>query len=79
MTINESKCFEYASKVPLTSDLTETLITVITNSSRYAGTNWSYSDGMSISIAPVSNYSYPYDFRGVVQHEAGGHGFGKTG
>lgn len=77
MTTNDSKCFEYALKVPLTSDLTETLITVITNSSRYAGTNWSYSNGMAISIAPVSNYSYPYDFRGVVQHEAGGHGFGK--
>lgn len=77
MTTNDFKCFEYALKVPLTSDLTETLITVITNSSRYAGTNWSYSNGMAISIAPVSNYSYPYDFRGVVQHEAGGHGFGK--
>jgi uncharacterized protein YjdB len=77
MTINDSKCFEYALKVPLSSDLTETLITVITNSTRYAGTNWSYSNGMAISIAPVSNYSYPYDFRGVVQHEAAGHGFGK--
>ncbi|MCE5204480.1 MAG: Ig-like domain-containing protein [Porphyromonadaceae bacterium] len=77
MTTNNAKCFEYALKVPLSSDLTETLITVITNSTRYAGTNWSYSNGMAISIAPVSNYSYPYDFRGVVQHEAAGHGFGQ--
>ncbi|MCE5178003.1 MAG: Ig-like domain-containing protein [Porphyromonadaceae bacterium] len=77
MTTDNAKCFEYALKVPLSSDLTETLITVVTNSSRYAGTNWSYSNGMAISIAPVSNYSYPYDFRGVIQHEAAGHGFGK--
>ena len=77
MTTDNAKCFEYALKVPLSSGLSETLITVITNSSRYAGTNWSYSNGMAISIVPVSNNSYPYDFRAVVQHEAGGHGFGK--
>jgi uncharacterized protein YjdB len=77
MTTNDSKCFEYALKAPLSSDLTETLITVITNSTRYAGTNWSYSNGKAIALVPVSNNSYPYDFRGIVQHEAGGHGFGK--
>ena len=77
MTTNNEKCFEYALKVPLSSDLSETLITVITNSSRYAGTNWSYSNGMAISIVPVSTNYYPYDFRSILQHEAGGHGFGK--
>lgn len=77
MTTDNTKCFEYALKVPLSSDLSETLITVITNSSRYAGTNWSYSNGMAISIVPVSDYPYPYDFRSILQHEAAGHGFGK--
>jgi uncharacterized protein YjdB len=77
MSADNSMCFDYALKVPLSSTLSETLITVITNSSRYAGTNWTYSNGMAISIIPVSNLPYPYDFRGVVQHEAGGHGFGK--
>lgn len=77
MTTNNAKCFEYALKAPLSADLTETLITVITNSARYAGTNMTYSNGMAISIVPVSNYPYPYDFRGVIQHEAAGHGFGK--
>lgn len=77
MDIDHSVVFEYAQKVPLSADLAETQITVITNSSRYAGTNWSYSDGMSISVVPVSTRNYPNDFRGLVQHEAGGHGFGK--
>ena len=30
-------------------------------------------------ICPMSADAYPYDFRGIVQHEAGGHGFGKLG
>ncbi len=77
MTTNNEKCFEYALKVPLSSDLTETLITVITNSSRYGGTNWSYSNGMAISVVPVSTRFYPYSFKNILQHEAGGHGFGK--
>ena len=77
MSIDHTAVFEYAEKAPLSADLTETQITVITNSFRYAGTNWSYSDGMSISGVPVSNLSYPNDFRGLVQHEAGGHGFGQ--
>lgn len=77
MTTDNAKCFEYALKAPLSSGLSETLITVITNSTRYAGTNWSYSNGMSISIVPVSNEYYPYDFRSILQHEACGHGFGK--
>lgn len=77
MSIDRSVAFEYAQKVPLSADLTETQITVITNSSRYGGTSWSYSNGMSISVVPVSNRDFPNDFRGLLQHEAGGHGFGQ--
>lgn len=77
MTADLGKCFEYARKVPLVTSLSETLITVITNSSRYAGTAWLLSDGTAVSIVPVSNRAYPYDFRAILQHEAGGHGFGK--
>jgi hypothetical protein len=36
-----------------------------------------WSSGEAVAICPVSNLNYPYDFRGVVQHEGGGHGFGK--
>lgn len=77
MSTNDYLCFQYAAKAPLTSSLTETLVTVIANSSRYAGTAFLYSDGKAVAIAPVSDRPYPYDFRGVLQHEAGGHGFGK--
>src|SRR3989339_413107 len=77
MSTNNTLCFEYALKAPLSSTLSETLITVIANSTRYAGTAYLYSDGMAIAIAPVSDRPYPYDFRGVLQHEAAGHGFGK--
>ncbi len=38
-----------------------------------------WSDGKAISCVPVSTGAYPYDFRGYVQHEACGHGFGKLG
>ena len=77
MDVDHETSFEYALKAPLSSNLAETLIVVITNSSRYAGTNFSYSDGKSISIVPKTTLSYPNDFRGVVQHEIGGHGFGR--
>ena len=36
-----------------------------------------YGDGSAVACCPKSADAYPYDFRGIVQHEAGGHGFGK--
>jgi hypothetical protein len=36
-----------------------------------------YDDGSAVAICPMSADAYPYDFRGIVQHEAGGHGFAK--
>jgi hypothetical protein len=38
-----------------------------------------WGDGSAIACCPMSDDAYPYDFRGIVQHEAGGHGFGKLG
>ena len=38
-----------------------------------------YPDKRFLSICPVVNKPYPNDFRGIVQHEVGGHGFGKLG
>ena len=35
--------------------------------------------GAAIAYCPMSDYGYPTDFRGVIQHEAGGHGFAKLG
>ena len=38
-----------------------------------------WEDGSAIAFCPLSTYGYPLDTRGVIQHEAGGHGFGKLG
>ena len=73
--------FRYACKAPTVSDsnLGETLIVIIPNTKEYGGICYMYPDGAAIAYCPMSDYGYPTDFRGVVQHEAGGHGFGKLG
>ncbi|MFA5848800.1 MAG: BACON domain-containing carbohydrate-binding protein [Bacteroidales bacterium] len=76
MSINTTTCFTYALYAPVV-DKNKTLIVVVTNSTRYAGTAWLFSNGAAVAICPRSSSNYPYDFRGIVQHEAGGHGFGK--
>lgn len=71
----------YALKAPTVneSNLAQTLIVMIPNTSEYGGTTYLYEDGTAISYCPKSSDSYPLDFRGIIQHEAGGHGFGKLG
>ena len=49
------------------------------NTYHYDGITYMWGDGSAIALCPMSNDEYPYDFRGVVQHEAGGHAFGKLG
>ena len=70
--------FLYAKKAPIGS-LNESLVVLLVNSSIYEGITYMYSDGSALAACPVSTHAYPYDFRGIVQHEAGGHGFGKLG
>lgn len=72
-------CFEYACKAETVTkeNINQTLIVMIENSSEYDGICYMYGDGSAIALCPMSNDAYPYDFRGIVQHEAGGHGFGK--
>lgn len=74
---DESVCFDYALKAAPGADLTQTLIVMIENSTEYAGICYMWYDGKAIAICPKSREPYPYDFRGIIQHEAGGHGFGK--
>ncbi len=51
---------------------------LIPNSNEYEGIT--YFDGnCALSLCPPSTRPYPQDTRGVVQHEACGHGFGKLG
>lgn len=81
ITPDESVCFEYACKAPtVTQDkIGRTLVTLIENTEDYGGITYMWGDGSAIACCPMSRDVYPYDFRGLVQHEAGGHGFGKLG
>ncbi len=73
--------FDYAQKMPtVTKDnLKESLIIMVLNSTDYGGICQMWEDGSAIAFCPLSTYGYPLDTRGVIQHEAGGHGFGKLG
>ncbi len=72
---------KYACKAPTVNEnnIDETLVVMIPNTSDYGGICYMYDDGSAIAYCPKSDYGYPLDFRGVIQHEAGGHGFGKLG
>lgn len=70
-------CFEAACLAPIDGDVAHSLVIMIENSELYGGVTYMYGDGSAIAICPMSRDLYPYDFRGLVQHEAGGHGFGK--
>ena len=58
-------------------ELSKSLVILLQNTSTYEGKTYMYTDGSAIACCPVSSLAYPYDFRGIIQHEAGGHGFGK--
>lgn len=73
--------FSYALGAPTVnkSNLNQTLIIIVPNSTDYGGICQMWPDGSAIAFCPKSTYGYPLDTRGVIQHEAGGHGFGKLG
>ena len=74
--------FQYAldMKTTVTRDnLHQSLIIMVPNSTDYGGICQMWDDGSAIAFCPMSTYGYPLDTRGVIQHEAGGHGFGKLG
>ena len=71
--------YEYAMKATTVneSNLNQTLVVMVENTTDYGGICYMWKDGSAIAICPMSRDAYPYDFRGIVQHEAGGHGFAK--
>ncbi len=69
--------FAWAKKANPSMDLSKSLVILLMNTSTYEGICYMYGDGSALACCPVSTDAYPYDFRGIVQHEAGGHGFGK--
>lgn len=73
--------FNYAKRAESINDgnLNQSLVIVIPNSTDYGGICQMWESGAAIAFCPKSTYGYPLDSRGVIQHEAGGHGFGKLG
>ena len=78
---NTNDVFKYALRMPTVNsgNLNQTLIVLTPNTTDYGGVTSMWADGSAIAITPKSADDYPYDSRGIVQHEAGGHGFGKLG
>ncbi len=71
--------YAYAMKAATVDEgnLNRTLVVMVENTEDYGGICYMWGDGSAIAICPMSRDAYPYDFRGIVQHEAGGHGFAK--
>lgn len=65
--------------VPLVGAMNNGVIILVPNSTAYSGNTVIDDDGTSIAICPPSENDYPRDTRGTIQHEAGGHAFGKLG
>ena len=82
-TLNEgvspdfSTTFAAACAAPIDDNVSRTLVVMIENSSDYSGLTYMWGDGSAVAVVPMSTDPVPYDFRGLVHHEAGGHGFGK--
>lgn len=76
---NTEITYEYAMKSESVNEqnLNRTLVVMVENTEDYGGICYMWGDGSAIAVCPMSRDAYPFDFRGIVQHEAGGHGFAK--
>ncbi len=81
---NDNKCFNYAMKVVSEDQMDETLVVVILNSNRFAGTCYmyypvnsgtDYGKGAAVAYFPKSHNAET--FAELLHHEANGHGFSK--
>lgn len=81
LSVEKDDVFDYVLQhSPLQrEDLPESIVILVPNSTDYGGCTYVYDDGSAISICCPSEAQYPSDTRGIIQHEAGGHGFGKLG
>ena len=61
------------------ANVNQSLIISILNSDVYEGLTSLWSSGAAIAAIPHSRFDYPNDYRGLIQHEACGHGFAKLG
>jgi hypothetical protein len=82
ITVSTDEVFRYARMIPGVDDakLKKMLIVVIINQNRYAGTCFMWSDGKAVALCPVSRSTTEGSkYNNIVNHEAGGHGFGGLG
>ncbi|MBQ4278718.1 MAG: hypothetical protein IJC16_02020 [Rikenellaceae bacterium] len=70
-------CWEYVRKAPIDDDTGGTAVMLVLNATWYGGRTTFWSDGAAIARVPMSREPYPWDFRGLVQHEMGGHAIAK--
>ncbi len=69
--------FAGACVAPINNNVSNTLVILVENSNEYSGLCYMWGDGSAVALVPMSTDPAPYDFQGLVHHEAGGHGFGK--
>ena len=69
--------FAGACVAPINDNVSNTLVILVENSYEYSGLCYMYGDGSAVALVPMSTDPAPYDFQGLIHHEAGGHGFGK--
>ena len=69
--------FAGACVAPINDNVSNTLVILVENSNEYSGLCYMWGDGSAVALVPMSTDPAPYDFQGLVHHEAGGHGFGK--
>ena len=69
--------FAGACVAPINDNVSNTLVILVENSYEYNGLCYMWGNGSAVAICPMSSDPAPYDFQGIVHHEAGGHGFGK--
>ena len=82
---NNKKCISYALKAVGDNEIDKSVIVVLVNKDKYAGTCYMYGgwyggqtgEGVSVAYCPV--VSDLFVFNGLISHEAGGHGFAKLG
>ena len=69
--------FTAACLAPIDNNVAESLVIMVENSADYSGITYMWGDGSAIALVPMCTDPEPYGFRGILHHEAGGHGFGK--
>lgn len=79
LTCNTNVLFNYVSEIPAIGkdNLNRTLIVLALNTADYQGYTELWEDGSAIAFCPLANIENIEILKSAVQHEAGGHAFGK--